>query len=200
VTQVSKGRTVIEFSGTAGLVRQAFGTAIHRFAVKGEEHWANVSDPYIPTALAPIVAGLDSLHNFEKKAQNKFLGTYSEKSKQLTSPVPNFTFNGGCTPPIGNCYALVPYDFATIYDLLPLWNAATPINGTGQISSAARLSIPRTLQPSGTSLGWTVSTLRSRLSLLLPMARCRTSMAMNRRRTSISNGQARPLLEQQSTL
>src|SRR5882724_1587131 len=61
VTQVSKGRTVIEFSGTAGLVKQAFGTAIHRFAVKGEEHWANVSDPYIPTALAPIVAGLDSL-------------------------------------------------------------------------------------------------------------------------------------------
>ncbi len=133
VTQVSNGRTVIEFSGTAGLVKQAFGTAIHKFVVKGEEHWANLNDPSIPTALAPVVAGVDSLHNFLKKAQNKFVGTYSEKSKQLTSPQPEFTFNGGCTPDANNCFAVAPYDFATIYDLLPLWNASpTPINGTGQ--------------------------------------------------------------------
>jgi len=131
VAQVSKGRTVIEFSGTAGLVKQVFGTAIHNFVVNGEQHWANVGNPSIPTALAPVVAGVDSLHNFLKKAQNSYVGKYSEKTKQLTSPAPDFTFNGGCTSN-GNCYALVPYDFATIYDLLPLWTAPTPINGTGQ--------------------------------------------------------------------
>lgn len=131
VTDVSKGRTVIEFSGTAGQVKQAFGTAIHKFVVKGEEHWSNVNDPSIPSALAPAVAGLDSLHNFQKKAQSKFVGTYSEKSKKMKSPAPNYTFDGGCTQS-GNCYALVPYDFATIYDLLPLWNATPKINGTGQ--------------------------------------------------------------------
>jgi len=133
VAQVSKGRTVIEFSGTAGLVKQAFGTAIHEFDVKGEQHWANVSNPSIPTAIAPVVAGVDSLHNFLKKAQNTYVGNYSEKTKQLTSPGPNFTFPGGCVVDnTGNCYALAPYDFATIYDLLPLWTAPTPINGTGQ--------------------------------------------------------------------
>jgi subtilase family serine protease len=148
VTQVSRGRTVIEFSGTAGLVKQVFRTAIHKFVFEGEEHWANVNDPAIPTALAPVVTGVNSLHNFEKKAQNKFLGTYSQESKQLSSPAPNFTFNGGCTPPIGNCYALVPYDFATIYDLLPLWNAATPINGTGQtIAIVGRTAIDQTDSP-----------------------------------------------------
>ena len=29
-------------------------------------------------------------------------------------------------------YGLTPYDFATIYNVLPLWNATTPIDGTGQ--------------------------------------------------------------------
>jgi hypothetical protein len=132
VTQVSKGRTVIEFSGTAGLVKQAFGTAIHKFEAKGEEHWANVNDPSIPTALAPVVAGVNSLHNFQKKAQNKNLGTFSRDNKtgQVTPRSPQFTFNAGCFPIGQNCNAVGPYDFATIYDLLPLWNAGT--TGAGQ--------------------------------------------------------------------
>src|SRR5437016_5790733 len=45
VNRVGAGRTVIEFSGTAGLVRHALHTEIHKFAVQGEEHWANASDP-----------------------------------------------------------------------------------------------------------------------------------------------------------
>jgi hypothetical protein len=81
--------------------------------------------------LTPVVEVVLSLHNFLKKAQNAYVANYSEKTKQLTSPAPDFTFPGGCTPD-GNCYALGPYDFATIYDLLPLWTAPTPINGTGQ--------------------------------------------------------------------
>jgi subtilase family serine protease len=127
VTQVSNGCTVIEFNGTAGQVKQAFGTAIHRFVVNGEEHWANVSNPSIPTALAPVVAGIDSLHNFLKQAHNSYVGKYSEKTKQLDSPKPEYSF-AGCG---GECYAVSPFDFATIYDLLPLWTATTPINGTG---------------------------------------------------------------------
>ncbi|MBZ5656925.1 MAG: Ig-like domain repeat protein [Acidobacteriia bacterium] len=132
VAQVSKGRTVIEFSGTAGLVKQAFGTAIHKFVVKGEEHWANVSNPSIPTALAPVVAGVNSLHNFLKKPQNRFAGTFSKdrKTGQVKPVNPQFTFPGGCFPVGQDCNAVGPYDFATIYDVLPLWNAGT--NGTGQ--------------------------------------------------------------------
>src|SRR6266404_3114844 len=154
VAQVSKGRTVIEFSGSAGLVKQAFGTAIHKFEVKGEEHWANVSNPSIPTALAPVVAGVDSLHNFLKKAQNSYVGNYSEKTKKVTSPGPNFTFPGGCViDNTGNCYAVAPYDFATIYDLLPLWTAPTPINGTGQtIAIVGRTDI----NPADATTFWTL--------------------------------------------
>ena len=42
---VSKGRAVIEFSGTAAQVEETLGTSIRKFEVNGEEHWANASDP-----------------------------------------------------------------------------------------------------------------------------------------------------------
>lgn len=64
VNRVAAGRTVIEFSGAAGLVRQVLGAEIHRFQVNGEDRWANTTDPQIPAALAPVVAGLASLNSF----------------------------------------------------------------------------------------------------------------------------------------
>lgn len=126
VTQVSKGRTVIEFSGTASQVQNALHASIHKYVVNGEEHWANAGDPQIPAALAPAVAGVDSLNNFPRKAQNAYAGSYSELTKQLLPANPNFT---GCVV-FSGCYGVSPYDFATIYDVLPLWNAG--IDGTGQ--------------------------------------------------------------------
>ena len=38
IGQVTKGRTVIEFSGTAAQVQEALHTSIHKFVVDGEEH------------------------------------------------------------------------------------------------------------------------------------------------------------------
>jgi hypothetical protein len=67
VNNVAKGRRVIEFSGTAGQVKQAFHTEIHKFEVNGKEYWANSTDPELPTALAPGVAGIVSLNSFPRK-------------------------------------------------------------------------------------------------------------------------------------
>ena len=67
VTKLAAGRTAIEFSGSAGLVRQVLGTEIHKFRVNGADHWANASDPQIPAALAPVVVGIASLNNFPRK-------------------------------------------------------------------------------------------------------------------------------------
>ena len=44
VARASKGGMVVEFSGTAELVREAFHTEIHRFVFDGKEHWANTSE------------------------------------------------------------------------------------------------------------------------------------------------------------
>src|ERR1700676_3958201 len=73
---VGPGRTVIEFSGTVGQVRNAFNTEIHRFVVNGQEHTANIADPQIPAALAPVVTGIVSLHNFPKKSHTRVLGQF----------------------------------------------------------------------------------------------------------------------------
>jgi subtilase family serine protease len=132
---VSKGRTVIEFSGTAGQVRDAFHTEIHKFDVNGDARWANASDPQIPTALAGLVAGVDTLHNFPRHSMARVAGPVSrdKKTGQFSSGKPLFTFpgsNGGCGVPPTYCYGVGPYDFATIYNVASLWNAS--INGNGQ--------------------------------------------------------------------
>ena len=130
VAKVSAGRTVIEFSGTAGLVRQVLGTEIHKFRVNGEDHWANTSDPQIPNALAPVVAGFASLNNFPRKPLNHSLGTFS-RTKATGQVQPLFTFPDTCSTGRRTCYLAVgPTDFATIYNVAPLWSAG--IDGTGQ--------------------------------------------------------------------
>jgi subtilase family serine protease len=127
VNRVATGRTLIEFSGTAGAVRQAFHTVIHKFVVNGEEHWANASDPQIPAALAPVVAGFASLNNFPWRPMIERLGAFS-RSKVTGEVRPLFTVPTSS----GDYYALGPTDFATIYNVLPLWQSSPAIDGTGQ--------------------------------------------------------------------
>jgi len=124
--KVGNGRTTIEFSGTAGQVRNAFHTEIHRYLVNGELRQANSSDPQIPAALTPVVAGIVTLHNFPRKSMKRDAGTFVGNKGNGTKPL--FTTSSGCgsgrTQP---CYALGPADFAKIYNLPP----TTTLDGTG---------------------------------------------------------------------
>jgi hypothetical protein len=131
VSLVSRSLLFIEFSGTAGQVKQAFGTAIHRIEANEEQHWANIDNPTIPAALAPVVANIDSLNDFQRQAQHVSLAEFTATRGNRLSPSPAYTFIGGTGQE--NDYAVTPYDFAAIYDVLPLWSAApTAVNGTGQ--------------------------------------------------------------------
>jgi subtilase family serine protease len=131
IIQVTNGRTVINFSGNAGQVQQAFHTAIHSYVVNGEQHWANSTDPQIPTALTPVVEGVNTLHNFRWKPANVHAGEFirSKETGKVTAVNSNFTFAGGCTVPSNNCFGVGPTDFATIYNVLPRWTANN--DGTG---------------------------------------------------------------------
>lgn len=131
VAPASHGRGVVEFSGNAGQVQSAFHTAIHYYNVDGHQRWANQSDPQIPAAFAPAVAGFVSLHNFPKHAQNRSLGVVSRNmATAKAEPIrPQFTFNGGCVAT--DCFAVGPQDFATIYNVTPLYTAG--IDGTGEV-------------------------------------------------------------------
>ena len=60
VKQVTKDRMSIRFNGTAAQVESTFHTEIHNLSVNGKAHIANMSDPQIPAALAPVVVGVKS--------------------------------------------------------------------------------------------------------------------------------------------
>ncbi|HXN65365.1 MAG TPA: protease pro-enzyme activation domain-containing protein [Candidatus Acidoferrales bacterium] len=101
---------LIDFSASVRQVREAFRTEIHAFEVSGVRHMANASDPQIPAALAPVVAGVISLHDFMPHAMRKMRPAYTLGGSQYQ--------------------AVVPGDLATIYNINPLFQAGTA--GQGQ--------------------------------------------------------------------
>ena len=113
VEEIGKGRGWLNFSGTAIQVEQAFHTQIHQYFGPDGMHTANAVAPSIPRALADIVVGLVSLHDFRKKPQLAFVQAVD----------PNYTSGGS--------HYLAPADFATIYNVNPLYSGG--IDGTGQI-------------------------------------------------------------------
>jgi subtilase family serine protease len=130
VNRVSKGRMVIEFSGTVGQVQSAFHTSLHGYLVNGEQHWANAVDPQIPSALSPVVAGFASLNNFKPRAQY-VQGPGGVFDPQTHTMRPAYTN----TDSYGNYYIyLGPADAATIYNAPTALNAnhsGTAYDGTG---------------------------------------------------------------------
>ena len=129
VSRVTKAKQAIEFSGTAGQMRDAFHTEIHQYIVQGEKHYANATEVSIPAALAPLIRGLSPLNDFHAKPQVRVAGKalYSRETKRTT---PQWTMPN----PFGTAnlyaFAVAPQDFATQYDLAPLYQAG--VSGTGQ--------------------------------------------------------------------
>jgi subtilase family serine protease len=117
VNRLYKNGLVLDFSGTAKQLRTAFHTEIHNLVLaNGEQHIANVSDPQIPAALAPAVSGMP-LHNFFGRPHLTSLRPVSyDAASGHWKPHFEVPFQGA----VFNVVA--PYDFATIYNLLPLWN------------------------------------------------------------------------------
>jgi subtilase family serine protease len=92
------------------------------YNVKGAVHIANASDPKVPAALAPVVAGFNSLHDFKPKPA-------------MRKPKPSFTFKcAGCPDGFDgqNVYFVSPSDFQTIYNVAPLYKAPLRITGKDQ--------------------------------------------------------------------
>ena len=115
----TKGRTVLEFSGSASQVQAAFHSTIHKYIVNGEQHWANSSDPSIPTALTPAVAGVATLHNFLKKPQIQLVKE-PVAARIIPRKKPQVTFPAQNGQPATN--ALGPQDYAVIYNINPIYN------------------------------------------------------------------------------
>ncbi|HEV2213939.1 MAG TPA: Ig-like domain repeat protein, partial [Terracidiphilus sp.] len=129
VDRVEKGRMALEISGTVGQVQTAFHTAIHSFAVKGQQYWANTGDPAIPTALTPVVAGVSSLNSMKPVANNHRgpSGVFDARTQTIR---PSYTV------PVTGGYVIYlgPADAATVYDTPTSLNpklSGTAYDGTG---------------------------------------------------------------------
>ena len=109
VDDIPSGHWTITFSGTAAQVENAFHTSIRYYRVAGEVRHANSSDPQIPQALAGIVSGVTGLHNFRAR----------HVGANTAGPA-----GGG-----GGGHYLDPSDFATIYNLNPVYNKGIKGNG-----------------------------------------------------------------------
>jgi subtilase family serine protease len=112
VEEVTAGRRSIVFSGAASQIEAAFHTQVHAYKIGNELHHANAKEPEIPAALAQVVGGVVSLHDFRSETLHN----------GARLPSPDFTSGGS--------HYLAPADFATIYNLVPLYQQA--INGNGQ--------------------------------------------------------------------
>src|SRR5580704_16842402 len=130
IGKIYSGKTVIEFSGTAGQVQRAFGTTIHNYQVNGKTYSANASDPQIPSALAPVVTGIVSLHNFPRDFYARRFGIL-RKAAGKSAVEPLVTLPNPFGP--GSFYGVGPGDFAKIYGVPPTrGNQALPCNGAVQ--------------------------------------------------------------------
>jgi hypothetical protein len=132
VSRIATGKMFIEFTGTVGQVRNAFHADIHRFMVNGAERYANISDPQIPAALAPVVVGVTSLHNFPRRSLVHRSGIF-QRSKETGEVKPMFTVSGS---PI--TYAIGPADFAKIYNVPATINGSPA--GSGQTIAVVNAS------------------------------------------------------------
>jgi hypothetical protein len=128
VKRVASSRRFISFSGTVAQVESAFRTEMHEYNFKGQTFIANSREIQIPEALSPVVRGVVRLSSTPKRTNVRLTGkaVYDESKHQITFA------NGE--------HAITPADFATIYNLKPLYQAG--INGSGQsIAIVARSDI-----------------------------------------------------------
>jgi subtilase family serine protease len=101
VNEIAVNHRQIAFSGNAGQVEDTFHTQIHHFLVSGVNHIANTQDPQIPSAMAGVVNGILSLHNFRHASDIQ--------SRVSLEVRPRYTS--------GTTHYLYPADWAAIYDL-----------------------------------------------------------------------------------
>ncbi len=121
VEAVPASRNLISFSGTTGQIAQAFHTSIHSYVVNGVQHYSNTSDPQIPSALAPVIAGISPLNDFRAKGEHEVRARV-QVQEQSGSLKPIAQAVGGAKPALtgniegGTFLYLTPSDVATAYD------------------------------------------------------------------------------------
>ena len=139
---VPGSKSFIEFSGTVGQVEQAFHTSLHTYSIKNMQYVRNASDPKIPAALAPVIAGVSSLNTVRAQAPQ----TVSRASQRSWNPKGSFQslpqVAPNATPLVVSQTALyiTPADAATMYNSPNVFNRKFK-SGTQQTGLGVNIGI-----------------------------------------------------------
>ncbi|MGA2219515.1 MAG: protease pro-enzyme activation domain-containing protein, partial [Terracidiphilus sp.] len=164
VRSVLNNASIIDFEATAGQVRDTFHAQLHYFDIQGGKYAANVQDPQIPAALAPVVAGIQGLDKIPPAAHHTKARSmaYDAQSHRWVRNQPDAgagrpEFYGG-----PGTYNVTPQDLYTIYNVKPVLNG-------GELASHATVAVIEesdiqygTVDPTtGVATGGDVATFRS---------------------------------------
>jgi subtilase family serine protease len=145
INKINAGKTVIDFSGTAGQVGSAFHTELHTYVRNGVTFHANSADPQIPVALAPVVKGLASLNDIKPKSFLESKGRVNFNSAtHRGTPQWNIPTCASSPAPGAACtyYLPTPADIATQYSLTSVYkNGTTGAGETIGIISASNVDM-----------------------------------------------------------
>ena len=139
----SRTSTRFFFSGTVHQLEQALRTEVHYYDVRGERHFALGVAPSVPSELAELISGVRGVHDFRPEAHPIIHPDYLPDSGKGTE-------------------SIAPSDWATIYDVTPLYERGVPIDGTGQQIAIAGQSedppgrhprVPQAVRPVGDGAG-----------------------------------------------
>jgi len=128
VDSVSPSGMIIHASGTTAAVGNAFHTNFGTFAVGGRQRLSAISEPFIPAVLGTVIHSVHGLTETQYDPQSRF--------SLQTLPA------GGKRPQVdlgGGVYAVLPNDFAVIYDIAGVYSAGD--NGATIGSKAQHIAI-----------------------------------------------------------
>jgi subtilase family serine protease len=101
--KIAPSHNKVSFDGTVAQIESAFALEMHNYLVDGVVHTANAMNPSVPAALSGAVQYVGHLHDF--------------------APKPRLQVKPNLTSYVSGNHFLSPADFATIYDLNPLYTA-----------------------------------------------------------------------------
>ena len=124
VNTVYPNRLLIDFSGTAGQVANAFQTTEAVYTLKGGKHLANSSDISVPAALRQVVTGVMGLNDFHARplVSKPRIGKWNAAKKGFE--IDHGAAGDVTAKPVGQAVqftsitrGLVPNDLMTIYGI-----------------------------------------------------------------------------------
>jgi subtilase family serine protease len=134
VNGVYPNKMMIDFSGTAGQVRQAFHTQENHYMVNRVAHVANAGDISVPAALSNVVLGVAGLTDFHPQPLHKLpqIAKFNPSNQKFTIQQKTASKAGPnplAVPFSGGVRGFVPYDMNVIYNTTPLYSGG--ITGSG---------------------------------------------------------------------